>query len=405
MDTQFQKKRFLLCAAHDGNAINGIAPVAQELKRRGHEVLILLQQHRTAALNFSQGERLAEVLRGMKVQIDAAVPEELLTMDAVILATSTPLGENLEITTLREARQRNIPAYAVEEVVGGRHNPSWRDHLSWLTALFAPLPEAGFKDCPEVVVGPTVLSRWRSVSVESLAAQARVKLELTNDQPVIYFFPSPSREAPAALHILGRVLAHMREQGRLPSQTVFLLNRHRREMTETARVPGNAGGFHSGLHYIAEVAGLKVFDNSSEYDTLPPSDQRKPLSCFRPPNFLDYMEMLAITANNGAALTFYGTDAQMVAPYLAVAGLFPILWLDPQLGGRMLQQEKQMAKFNLPHLAQPTTDQELITQLSIACAGANERYECCQEMARMYQFPKHEPAVLIVDAILKQLIS
>jgi hypothetical protein len=276
--------------------------------------------------------------------------------------------------------------------------------LAQLKTLFTPAKEPRFSACPEVVVGPLAFSKWRHASIPDIARRARQKLSIS-EEPVIYFFPSPAREAPSSLHVLGYILNKMVSSGYLPQNAVLLLNRHRREMNEVNRFSDSAGGFNAGLRYLAEVVGLKVFDNSPEYARLPAGHPYRPLPEFSPLVFLDYQEMLAVTAGNGAALTFFGTDGLMVAPFLCREGVFPILWLDPSLGGRVLLAEKKITRFNFLFVEQPDTERGLSRALTIACHPRCRatRDDICRRITTDFPFPGQEPEKKIVQAILNDL--
>jgi hypothetical protein len=122
-------KRIILCGAHDGNVVNGLVPVAKEFVRQGHEVLVILPDGHSAAGNYQRQESLRVLLADIPVKIETRVPAAILA-DAIVLALSPVIGKNLEIGLLKAANDQGIPAYGLEEVISGRHNPGWRT-LRW----------------------------------------------------------------------------------------------------------------------------------------------------------------------------------------------------------------------------------------------------------------------------------
>lgn len=396
--------KILGVAAHDGNAL-AVAAVLRELYGRGVDVMMLLQEGLSAAVHYNQGGPLVDQLDAFPVFIEEPsdkVAELVQGFDAVVTAMSPVPRNNLEITVLLESVRNDVPVYGVEEVVGGRNNPGWRDYVFELNRLFAAMPEEEFRACPESVVGSSALERWRNVSVVDLNVSARAKLGI-GDEPVIYFFPAPERESPTALHILGSSLASVIEEFETygVSKPVLILNRHRRELSSP--VPLNGSGYRSGLKYISEVVGLKVFDNSPEYFGLPTADERSIVSEFMPPQFLNYQEMLAVTANTGLAITFFGTDGLMVAPYLANQGILSVLWLDPTLGGRVLQREKQVSRYNLPEVLEVYGGAEALAHIWRIYLIEDERDFLQKSLVELYSFPPQSASVLTAEHILQDL--
>lgn len=398
--------RFLCAGTHDGNVLNGLVPVVKELRKRGHSCTVLLQEGHSAARSYEQHDKVYQELQGVNVQVVSTAPQVPQDIAAVILAMSPVTGQNLEVELAKECDQEFRPkVYAVEEVIGGRNNPGWRSNLDKVDCLFAPLPQKDFQACREVVVGPLALSRWRNVSVPELAASARKKLDI-GDEPVLYFFPSPDPVAPRALDLLGTLIASLKSYlPELPNPPVLLLNRHRRETASESRVPGNGEAFRSAMLSVSKATGWKVFDCSPEYGSLPSDDKWSILPEFRPPEFPTYQEMLAVTAGSGVALTFFGTDGLMVGPFLAKEGIVPILWLDRRLGGRVLWQEKQIKRFDLPVICQVENNDALCIALYTALDPRNLVYRNahCRELQHHFQFPRHEPAVEIANTIERDL--
>lgn len=383
--------------------INGLLPVINVFRQRGHHITVYLQRGHSAAGNYERGERLRQDLKDLPVHIVSSSDCQPIHADAVLLAMSPVVGQNLEIEILRRARAEGRPVYAVEEVSGGRMNTQWRDHYQHVTAIFTPLPTEDHRTKKEIVVGSLPAAKWQGVSVAKLAQQARIKLRLTTE-PVLYFFPSPEPESPAALCHLGLLLAQWRND--LPSNLVVMVNRHRRDRSNESRPPIVGQTYQAGLAQCAQ-GGFTVFDNSPEYSDLPADDHWAIQKRFRPPEFLTYQEMLAITADNGAALTFFGTDGLMVAPCLGRQGIYPILWLDPRYGGKMLYREKALEHIDLAHIPQPGNDQMLKMYLCTALHPTlqDKRKQWCGLLDQWYKLPVHEPAQLIADQIIKDLIS
>lgn len=401
---EFKKLRFLGVGCHDGNMINGPGPVLAKLAEMGHDVTVYLQSGQTAAASYRSGGTLAGILGGVNVRCLPKMPEcgALCGLHAVITAMSPLDGYSLEAEVAGAAfgYDGNIkrPVFGVEDTIGGRNNGRWRDLRGQLTALYAPVADHQNSGCKEVVVGPLALNRWRHVDVDSVASAARQTLAIGIEQPVLYFSPSPEEEgADGFVHLAGLIKTEIGKK--LPRNMVFLLNRHRRELVN--RVPGRGRKYQWGLR-VLEQAGVKVFDNSPEYDSLSLDDELAICPECRPERFLTYQEMLAVTLSGGVAMSFFGTDVLMVAPHLP--GLAPLLWLDPRFGGGVLGREKGIDRFDaLPVVAQKVDDAGLMSWLSKHFGLTPDRNAYCSQLQRAFPFPETSSVDAIVSDIIRRV--
>lgn len=408
MNDALLKRAFLVAASHDGNLINGPGPVAAMLAERGHRVVVYLQKRHTAAASYASGGTVANLLaRVEKVRVVDELPTKcagaLSGFHAVISAMS-PVNESLEVEAARfSAGHGNFSAvprllFTVEDGIGGRNNGSWPEHRRYIKTLYAPVADNQHFGCTEKVVGPVALNRWRGVDVSVIAQTARQKLGM-GDEPVLYFSPSPEVEGADGLTRLAELIREVVGCG-IPANTVFLLNRHRRELTKS--IEGNAGKYAWAQRVLMQ-AGIRVVDNSPEYGHLVPStDGYAILPECRPGNFLTYSEMLAVTHGNGVALSFFGTDVLMVAPHLPK--MAPVLWLDPRVGGRVLAREKGFGLFEgLPVVKQFVRDDQLMSWLCSALTHPSVMGQYHTALSKAFTFPTSDPVQVIVDDILAEL--
>ena len=397
--------RFLGVGVHDGNVLNGPGPVWVELKRRGYEVTVCLQKGYSAADSYRNKSSVHRLLGSLDVRCFDRFPEAgfLSCYNAVVSAMS-PLSYSMETNVAGfcngYARYSKRPLFVVEDTVSARRNGSWSDFVSdhdRVKALYAPVSANGHVGCREVVVGPMVMNRWRGVNVEELARTARQKLGIS-DAPVLYFSPSPEKEGGEAFVKLATLIKDDRGT-KVPDNAVFLLNRHRRELTQP--VEGNGQRYAWGQRILMQ-AGFRVIDNSPEFGDIGQGDIRCIMPECRPPDFLTYPEMLVVTHGNGVAVSFFSTDVLMVAPHLP--GIAPVLWLDEELGGAVLLREKHMKCFaDLHAVIQPTRNESLMSAIGIGFGRTGARSVYCTALSKAFPFPTSDPVQTICDDILRQM--
>lgn len=383
-----KKYDLLFVGAHTGNVLNGLAPPARLLSDLGHNVRVFLQEDQSAAESYRSGGSVATALSGINVEI---VCQALGNADALICALSPVAGFNMETNALYTVNGCIRRKFGVQDFPGSFRNPGWRDYCDGFTTLFSPMPEPNFPGkC--VVSGWGALEKWRGVNVKSMYLEARTLLGI-GEKPVLYVTFSPEQESPLALEHLACLL----EQNRF-RDVAIVVNRHGREKTKP--IAGNAIRYQSALLRLLKTN--QVVDQSPEYADLPPENDYAVSSLFRPQQFLSYQQALVLTAKNGLALSFFGTDA-LVAPFLASQGVLSACWLDPVFGGAVLQREKQRAGFDLPELWQPKSDDELLKCLETGLKSTLPRGDKCEALSKLYPFPEKPAPEIIVDEIMRQL--
>ncbi|TSC71562.1 MAG: hypothetical protein G01um101438_1036 [Parcubacteria group bacterium Gr01-1014_38] len=376
-----------------GNSLAGIL-VARTFSVRGITMTYALDRRGAAWKKYTEDE-VFRVLFGTSVRVVGAESFHDLPAgaDFLVVTLSASGPPNLE----QEVCRSGIPAYGLEEVLGGRHNPGWElsepKPIALLRRVFTVLPTS--EDGPAVtVVGPPQLERYRGVDVAALGRQAREKLGISLDTPLVYYIGHPEPENPHALSRVGEALS------RLPQKDVVLVvSRHSRDK----EIPDNGPAHRHTLRHIQKRVGIRVIENSLGHKDLPEDHPEAIPREFCPENFATYQELVCACRSCGVIVTGFATDGTVVAPHLGVPS---VLYLDCEnyLFGGLLRREKCCDRLPLPLIPQVATVEALVHKLNYCLTdygGRRERY--CATLREKFPFPERDPADKIADLVLQDL--
>lgn len=394
--------RAVFCSKDGGNA-RATVPIAQRFLGMGVDVSYLLDLGGAAWNSYERDEGFRLQFQGMEVRGAESCDGVFPGVDFGFVSLSASGAPNLEVAICREAAERSVPLFGLEDVPGGRNNPGWgiKDSASpvrSLKILFTVMPTRFDKTSgvAVVIVGPPQLEPYRSLDVGAVGAGARRSLNIPEEMPIVYFSGQPDPASPHALRDLGEALWHARPG---ISAVTLVVSRHGRDKG----IRDNGAAHRQVLHYVRERLGIRVIENSLDHQHLPPGDSEAIPEGFRPPAFVPYVPLVC-ACRNGVIVSGFGTDALIVAPHL---GVLSILYLNPFLFGGLLEREKGMRTFSLPSVPVVSDVLRLSSEFSriFDCESSAVRVDRQRDLARSYSFPLKHPAEIIAERVLQELAS
>lgn len=391
----------LFVSKDEGNALAG-THVAREFSIRGHTITYCLDPGGAARKTYDRDDVFRRFFHGFDVPgPDYALREDTLRKFQLVFVTLSASGlPNAEGDVVDAAERAGISCYGLEEVPGGRNNPGWGDGVSEpltkLRRLFAAFPAGEGDQSPNVtVVGPPQLEVYRGKDWDAMGAEARRKLDIPPDAPIVFYTGHPEPESPPVLYDLGKAL---RSLG-VTSNVVLVVARHGRELTTA--IPGNSVVHRHALRLIARNAGIRVIENSLGHMNLEPDHPDAIPKEFRPKEFATYQELVCACRHDGAVVTGFGTDG-FLAGFLEVPA---ILYLDPFLLGALAQREKGVEHFPLAVSLQPDNAEDFVWTINEVLCNSASRLEHIQRLRAAYPFPEKNPADRIAETILSDVAA
>lgn len=397
---------FACFSKDDGNCGNGAIPIAQALRKLGHEISFHLDHAGSAAASLTTQGWLSKKLWGYFCSVIASSwPVENIALifthfipqkpDAILVTLSASGEPNIELMAVQVAHELKIPVFGIEEVPGGRHNPGWEHVAPSLTRLITVMKQQDDSDYPVMTFAPFhLMERYGNVDFVSEANRAREKLSISEDVVVLWMILHPNQESPAALLDFAHVACLYSDPKNRPG--IAIVTRHRRELLSP--IPCNAEGYRYAMTYLA-TRGVRVIDNSPEF-----AQQDVPLGYgilydMQPASFATYTELLALCREQGIIMTGFASAGLIDAPYLNVPS---ILYTDLFTFGGLGLREKSRAY--LPDdamLRNASSRVELQNKLEFFLPNRASRSVHLQDLKQYYPWPLEDPADLAARAIIK----
>lgn len=396
----------LFVSKDKGNALAG-ATVAREFHIRVHDVTYMLDRQGAAWQQYQTDEVFRSLFGGLRIIHSGEAPAYVEKADVIFVTLSASGTPSEEMEACRIAQVTTKPCYGLEEVLGGRHNPGWEEGedppIRTLKRLFTVMRTDEDSAYPVCVVGPPQLERYRGVNIEAVGREARQKLGLTPDTPLIYYSGQPEPENPHVLSRVGEAISRvLMSRPSIRDNPVLVVSRHSRERTKL--VPDNAAAHRHALRHIRDRVGICVIENSLDHKDLPADHPEAISGEFRPREFATYQEIVCACKRRGVIVTGFGGDGAVVAPHLGVPS---VLYLDRSeyLFGGLLRREKNMLRLPIPVVPQVPTVSELAGWLNVVLYDESGELATSlrQGLEREFPFPEKDPSELIADIVLDDL--